>query len=489
MKLRELLEELDYELVRGELDTEITEVVYDSRKAAPGTMFICIPGSRVDSHDFIPQVVLAGANAVVISRDIEVPGECTVIKVADSRLALALISAAYFGHPTRQMKMVGITGTKGKTTSTHMFKAILEAAGIKVGLIGTNGVTIGSEHYPTRNTTPESFELQQRFRQMLDAGCEVAVMEVSSQGIMMNRVAGIDYDVAVFTNITPDHIGPDEHKDFAEYLGWKAKLFTMCRDGVVNMDDPNYEGMIAGHSCRMHTFGRSAAADFAALDIKNIHTNDFMGLEFNYKGKESFPVRVSMPGIFNVDNALAAISAAELIGIPVTAIQKALATIRVNGRMELVHVSEHCSVLIDYAHNGVSAKSMLSVLNEYNPKRLVVVFGCGGNRDPHRRYEMGEAVGSVADLAIITADNSRYEKVEDIMKDIHIGLDPTGGKSIDIPDRVEAIRYAIKNSEAGDLIAVIGKGHEDYQEVNGVRTHLLDSEEVEKVLAELGWDK
>ncbi|MBQ0025890.1 MAG: UDP-N-acetylmuramoyl-L-alanyl-D-glutamate--2,6-diaminopimelate ligase [Lachnospiraceae bacterium] len=488
MILKAMLSGIDDALLQGSLDVSCCDVIIDSRKELAGAAFVCIAGSMTNTHDFAKDVAAAGASAIIISQDIEMPEGVTVVRVKDTRLALAHMSAAHFGYPSRKMKVIGITGTKGKTTATHMLYAILNAAGKKAGLIGTNGVTFGDVHYPTRNTTPESYELQQRFAEMVDAGCEYVVMEVSSQGIMMHRTAGIDFEIGVFTNITPDHIGPNEHASFEEYLATKARLFTLCKKGIVNADDPHYEEMIAGHTCEMHTFSRSGCGDFSATDIKNVHTDSYMGMEFTYHGSSEYKVSVGIPGIFNIDNALAAIGVADLLGIEPSAICEGLRKIRVNGRMELVHVSNHCSIIIDYAHNGVSARSMLSVLTEYHPKRLVVVFGCGGNRDPHRRYEMGEAVGSVADLAIITEDNSRYEDPLDIIKDIHIGFDKTDGRSIDIPDRREAIRYSIEHSAQGALIAIIGKGHEDYQETRGVRTHLLDSEEAEKVLADLGWN-
>lgn len=487
MKLEKLLENLEYTLVQGSLDVEIEDIVYDSRKAEPGKLFMCIPGSKIDSHDFIPQVVEAGISAIVISKDVEVPGDVTVIRVEDSRIALNRMSCAVFDYPTKKLTAIGITGTKGKTTTTYMIKSILEAAGKKVGLIGTNGAVIDGETYKTVNTTPESYELQKYFSMMVDAGCEYMVMEVSSQGIMMHRVEGIDFDVCVFTNISPDHIGPNEHASFEEYLSYKAQIFTLCKEGIVCLDDPNYEGMIAGHTCNLRTFGINDKADYSASNIESIYTSDFMGMNFTYRGSKEYEVKLDIPGIFNIENALAAISVADTLGIDEEAVKKAMATVKVAGRMELAHVSEHCSVIIDYAHNGVSAQSMLKTLKEYNPKRLVVVFGCGGDRDPHRRYEMGEAVGELADLAVITTDNPRFEDPANIIKDIHIGLDPTGGKYIEILDRKEAIEKTIADCEEGDMIAIIGKGHEDYQEVCGARTHLSDAEEVEKTIKKLGW--
>ena len=484
--LRGLLEGLEYEVLKGSLDVSVRDIIYDSRKDCSGCLFVCISGTKVDAHDYIPQVAAKGASAVVVEKDIEVTEDVTVVKVPRTRKALAELSAAYFGHPTRRMKTVGITGTKGKTTTSYMLKEILEAGGRKVGVIGTNGAVIGGEHFPTKNTTPESYELQQYFYRMAEAGCDVMIMEVSSQGLMMDRVAGMTFDIGLFTNLSPDHIGPNEHASFEEYRMWKGTLFQKCRTGIVNADDPNCEEILKGHTCGVLTFGQNARDEFRAMHISHLKDGSFMGICFDLTGRYKFPVEVGIPGLFSVYNALGAIAAAMVLGIEVPAIQQALRRIRVEGRMELVYSGEDFSVIVDYAHNGVSTRSLLSTLHDYNPPRIVVVFGCGGNRDPHRRIEMGEAAGQMADFSVITADNSRWEKVEDIMKDIHKGLDPTGGKSIDIPDRREAIRYSIEHAQTGDIIAIIGKGHEDYQEVEGVRTHFSDREEAEKVLRDLG---
>ncbi|MCD8124329.1 MAG: UDP-N-acetylmuramoyl-L-alanyl-D-glutamate--2,6-diaminopimelate ligase [Lachnospiraceae bacterium] len=485
--LRELLDGMDYELVKGSLDVPVGDIIYDSRKECGGNAFVCIRGTKIDSHDFIPDVAARGAAAVIIERDVPVEADITVVQVPAARKALAELSAAHFDHPTRKMTTIGLTGTKGKTTSTYMLKAILEAAGKKVGLVGTNGAVIAGEHFTTNNTTPESYELQQYFHRMVEAGCEYMIMEVSSQGLMMDRVAGIHFDIGVFTNITPDHIGPGEHSSFEEYRAWKGELFKRCDIGIVNRDDPNCEALLAGHTCEIRTFGQKEEDDFRATEIRHLQNGSFMGVSFMLSGKYgSFPVEVGIPGLFSVYNALGALGAALTLGISQEAILSALKSIRVNGRMELVYASDRFSVIVDYAHNGVSTRSLLETLRDYNPKRLVVVFGCGGNRDPHRRYEMGEVAGEMADLSIVTADNSRFEKVEDIIADIHIGLDPTGGAFVDIPDRREAIRYSIEQAQPGDVIAIIGKGHEDYQEVRGVKTHFSDREEAEAVLRELG---
>lgn len=513
MVLRDWLKGLEYTLVQGSLDAEVTEVVYDSRKAAPAAVFICMTGTRVDSHCFVPDVLKAGVRVFITERDIDrelkasgLPEEelacVTVLRTEDSRRALALTSAARFGYPAEKMITIGVTGTKGKTTTTHMIKAILEAAGRKVGLIGTTGVVIGDSVTPTLNTTPESWQLHQAFAQMAEAGCEYMIMEVSSQGVKMHRVDGIAFDYGIFTNISPDHIGPDEHADFEEYLYCKSRLLNMCKVGLVNRNDSHFEAIIKDASCRLYTYsvreegtgeaGRMESgeagcpADFTASNIRYVSQPDFVGTEFDVKGQYEMDVRLGIPGLFNVDNALAAVSVCSFLGLPKEQVCHALEHIRVNGRMEIVHTSARCSVLVDYAHNAVSMESLLSTLRRYHPKRLVVVFGCGGNRSKERRYSMGEIGGRLADLSIVTADNSRYEKVEDIIADIRGSIEKTGGQFIEIPDRREAIEYSITHALPGDMIAVIGKGHEDYQEINGVRHHFLDREVIEEAVNKLG---
>lgn len=489
MMIKDWLEGLDYTLLQGNLEAEVQEVVYDSRKAAPGTVFICMKGTRTDSHDFIPQVVEAGVEVLVVERPVSVPEHVTVVRVRNGREALAVLSAARFGNPSRKLLMIGVTGTKGKTTTTHMIKAILEASGKKTGMIGTNGVYIGGEHYPTVNTTPESYELHRHFARMAEAGCECCVMEVSSQAFKMYRVAGILFDYAVFTNISPDHIGPDEHKDFEEYLNCKKQIFSQCRHGLVNMDDEHVDAIVKDIPCEWTGFGLHEGAGYQAEDIRYVSEPDFVGIEFDIRGNHQIPVRVNIPGKFNVYNALAAAAVTLWLGVPSDRLQHALEHLRIDGRMEIVYTSAKCCVIVDYAHNAVSMESLLATLREYHPKRLVCVFGCGGNRSKDRRYTMGEIGGRMADLSIITADNSRYERVEDIIADIRGSIEKTGGKFIEIPDRREAIAYSITHAEPGDMIAVIGKGHEDYQEIEGVRYPFLDRAVVEEVVAGLDRDK
>ncbi len=485
--LEEWLEGLSYTLLQGDLGQEVHEIVYDSRKAAPGAVFVCMVGSHVDSHTLIPQVLAAGVRVLVVEREVSAPQGVTVVKVGNGREALAVLSAARFGHPSRKLTMIGVTGTKGKTTTTHMVHRIMEEAARKTGMIGTNGVYIGGEHYPTVNTTPESYDLHRYFAQMVDAGCVCCVMEVSSQAFKLHRVTGIVYDYAIFTNISPDHIGPDEHKDFEEYLYYKKRIFAQSRHALVNMDDGHVDEIIKDipDGCEWAGFSLEKPSRYQAEGVGYVSEPDFVGVEFRARGLGKIPVRVGIPGRFNVYNALSAASVCAWAGVRAEDIRQALLGVKINGRMEIVYASEKCCVLVDYAHNAVSMESLLVTLRDYSPKRLVCVFGCGGNRSRDRRYSMGEIAGRMADFSIITADNSRFEKVEDIMADIRGSIKKTGGKFIEIPDRREAITYSIVNAQPGDMIAIIGKGHEDYQEVNGVRHHFLDREVVEDVVRTL----
>ncbi len=489
MKIGDWLGRLSYELVQGSLDTYVEDVIYDSRKARENTAFVCIRGSARDSHEFIPDVLLKGCRVLVVEENVTVPEDVTVIRVENGRMALAELSAARFGYPAQKLTTIGITGTKGKTTTSYMVKAILEAAGKKVGLIGTNGAVIGTEKFPTSNTTPESYVVQEYFAKMVEAGCDCMVMEVSSQALMLHRVGGICFDYGLFTNISPDHIGPKEHESFEEYLYYKSQLLTVCKTGVVNRLTDHYEEVVKDASCRLYTYGLETEADFTGDSIHYANDHEFVGIEFDIHGKVNGRVRVGMPGKFNADNALAALSVCSLAlekdGIREETLLDSLENIRVDGRMEIAHVSKKCSVIVDYAHNAVSMESLLTTLRDYNPKRLVCVFGCGGNRAKDRRYSMGEIGGKMADFCIITADNPRFEKNEDIIKDIEVGLGKTDGDYIVIPDRREAIFHAIHYAEEGDMIAIIGKGHEDYQEIEGVRHHFLDREVVEEAVKEI----
>ena len=495
MKIGDWLTRLSYTLVQGSLDAGVDEVIYDSRKARENSVFVCIKGSVRDSHDFIPDVLEKGCKVLVVEKEVDVPEDVTVIRTENGRLALAELAAARFGYPAEKLTTIGITGTKGKTTTSYMIKTVLEAAGKKTGLIGTNGAVIGEERIPTANTTPESYVVQEFFAKMVDAGCDCVVMEVSSQALMLHRVGGIVFDYGLFTNLSPDHIGPNEHGSFEEYMQYKSRMLHVCKVGVVNGCMDHYEDVTKDVNCKLYTYGLERETDFSGDGLHYANDHEFVGVEFAMHGALEGSVRVGMPGKFNADNALAAITVCALAvsGGDVSSLSDekkdkllhALEEIRVDGRMEIAYVSRICSVIVDYAHNAVSMESLLRTLRDYKPKRLVCVFGCGGNRAKDRRYSMGEIGGKMADLCIITADNPRFEKNEDIIKDIEVGLAKTNGRYVVIPDRREAIFSAIHNAEEGDMVAIIGKGHEDYQEIEGVRHHFKDREVVEEAVKEL----
>lgn len=484
MTLATLTERMEYTLLQGSMDTEITSLVYDSRKATPGSLFVCISGTVRDAHDFIPQVLEAGATALVVERDVEVPDTITVIRVANARLALACLSAAWFGYPAEKLTTIGVTGTKGKTTTTYMVRSILEKSGFKTGLIGTIEAIIGDEVIPAANTTPESYLVQEYFSRMVEAGCTAVVMEVSSQGLMLHRVTGFTFDYGIFTNLEPDHIGGNEHKDFDDYMRCKAMLFQQCKVGIVNIDSEHVDGILKGHTCQVETFGYSEKADLRATDIQLMTKPGVLGVNYHVSGLMDFDVEVDVPGSFSVYNSLTAIAICRHFGVAIPVIREALKEVRVRGRIEILPVAPHFTVMIDYAHNAMSLESLLTTLREYQPKRLVCLFGCGGNRDKARRYEMGEVSSRLADLTVITSDNPRFEEPMAIIEDILTGVKRADGDYVMIADRKEAFRYCFDHAEEGDVIVLAGKGHEDYQEIQGVKYHMDERELVQDVLKE-----
>jgi UDP-N-acetylmuramoyl-L-alanyl-D-glutamate--2,6-diaminopimelate ligase len=484
--LKELLAKIEYECIRGTLEKDVTDVIYDSRKVIPGSLFVCITGAVADGHGYAKSAVEAGAGVLLIEKEVELPEEAdvTVIKVADTHYAMAFVSAAFFGYPAEQMKVIGITGTKGKTTTTYLVKSILEQAGRKVGLIGTIEIIIGDTHIHADHTTPESYLVQKYFRAMADAGCDTVVMEVSSQALMLHRTQGFVFDFGIFTNLKPDHIGPAEHKDFEDYLRCKGLLFKQCRVGIVNKDDAHWEAVTEGHTCSLETYGIDTQADLRAEHIRFLKEAGTLGMAFDVTGLMNFPVEIAVPGKFSVYNALTAIAICRHFGVEEENIRTALRSAAVKGRIEPVKVSDDFTLLIDYAHNAMALKSLLGTLREYHPHRLVCLFGCGGNRAKSRRYEMGEVSGQMADLTIITSDNPRMEEPQDIIDDIKIGMEKTKGKYVEICDRREAIAYAIEHGEPGDIIVLAGKGHEDYQEIKGVKYPMDERDLIRDILAE-----
>lgn len=484
MRLSQLLERMEYEIVQGSADTEISTLVYDSRKVEKDSAFVCISGSVRDAHEFIPDVVKAGAAVVVVEKDVEVEEHVTVVKVKNTRLALACMSAAYFGHPAEKLKTIGITGTKGKTTTTYMIKSILEAAGIKTGLIGTIEIIIGDKHISAKNTTPESYAVQEYFHEMVEAGMQAVVMEVSSQGLMLHRVSGFTFDFGVFTNLEPDHIGENEHKDFADYMHCKSLLFQQCKQGILNADSEHLEGILKDHTCKVETFGYSEKADLRASGMKLVHKPGVLGVDYHISGLLDMDVDINVPGRFSVYNSLTAIAICRHFGVDEEKMKEALRHVSVKGRIEIVPVSKRYTVMIDYAHNAMALESLLTTLKEYQPKRLVCLFGCGGNRAKSRRYEMGEVSSKLADLTVVTSDNPRFEEPMDIISDILIGVKKADGAYVTIPDRKEAIAYCLEHAEDGDVIILAGKGHEDYQEIKGEKHHMDERELIADILKE-----
>lgn len=484
MKLRRLVEKIDFSLVCGDLDLEISDIFYDSRKCIKNSVFVCLKGYNEDGHGFIDSAIANGAVAVVISDDVSIEGEITVVKVEDTREALAFMSAEFFENPASQLKTVAITGTKGKTTVSCMIRTVLQTAGIKTGVIGTLGVIIDENVTKTVNTTPESYEIQRFLRKMVDSGCKCAVMEASSLGLKWHRMDGFVFDYGVFTNFSMDHIGGNEHESMGEYLACKSLLFQRCRLGLINIDDKNYREILNGHTCRVETYGFSRDADIIAFNEKLISQNGYVGIHFETTGKENLSVDVDIPGKFSIYNALAAISVCRHFDVPKDAITSGLNEVKVKGRIESVPVPGNFTLLIDYAHNALSMENILTTLREYRPNRLITLFGAGGDRPKVRRYEMGEVSGKLSDLSVVTADNSRNEDVMDIISDIEVGLKKTRGKFIVIPDRREAIKYCLSIAKDNDIIVLAGKGHEDYQEINGRKIHFDEREIVADILKE-----
>lgn len=486
MKLRHLVKDIEYELIQGSLDAEVITVENDSRNVTPGALFFCVTGAVFDGHGYVHEVAEKGASVIVVEKDVDLREKpsVTIIKVKSTRYAMGKICSAFYGEPSRKLTVIGITGTKGKTTITYMIKSMLEAAGHKTGLIGTIETVIGDKKIPAKNTTPESIVMQKTLWEMVENGLDSVVMEVSSQGLMLDRVAGIDFDYGIFTNLSEDHIGPNEHKNFEEYLGWKSKLFTLCKTGIFNIDDMYYSDILQGHTCDVITYGEKENADYRAQNLDLYREDGEIGITYRLTGKYEGNVKVSLPGRFSVHNSLAAIAVAKEMGVSMDKILEILTHIHVKGRVELIPISDAFTMLIDYAHNAMSLESILMTLRAYEPKRLISLFGCGGNRSKLRRYEMGEVSGKCADYTIITSDNPRDEDPQAIIDDIKVGMAKTNGDYIEIINRKEAIRYAIMNAKEGDVIVLAGKGHEDYQEIKGKKYHMDERDLIREILEE-----
>lgn len=494
--LAALLEETEYRLISGTLEAEVNSVFYDSRKIKEGSLFVCIPGYIVDGHSFLPDAVDKKASVIVIQDDQSLFSEeqltsfskenvVTFISVPDTRIGLAKISASFFGYPTNHLNLIGITGTKGKTTTTYMLHDIFVCAGRKTGLIGTVANIVSGDTRQASRTTPESYDLQMLLHEMVTTGDDSCIMEVSSQGLMLGRVHGCSFSAGAFTNLYHDHISEHEHKNMEEYLDAKKKIFDQSSCGVINSDTTVSDQVIdyARLRCPVYTYGLSENCDCRATEIKKTSRRGIAGSEIIlmspwYQGK----LFIALPGRFNVYNALCAITIAGISDIPFEAIKKSLARVTVPGRLQMIKNDRDVTVLVDYAHNAASLEILLETLREDCRGRLITVFGCGGNRAKTRRTEMGEVSGRLSDLTVITSDNPRNEEPEDIINDILSGISGTTGKYIIEPDRRKAIEHAISIAVTGDFVIIAGKGHENYQIFRDKTIHFDDVEVATEII-------
>lgn len=466
MKLLTLLNGIPH--AENILDCEIEDIVYDSRKAKENTLFCALCGAFADGHQYAKSAYEKGCRVFALEHEVDLPDDAQQLIFKDTRAALALLSCNFFGHPANETAVVGITGTKGKTTVTNMLRSVFDGCGIKSGVIGTIGAFWGDKYEKTVNTTPESYEIQRLLRKMADDGCKAVFIEISSLGLKQHRSDGILFDTAVFTNLSPDHIGGTEHETFEEYVFWKKQLFKQCKRAVLNADDAFCAEFKNELNCPVVTFSmENNTADFVADDITFIRTNKLsMGFTLQHDGIAD-TCTVGMPGLFSVYNALTAIAVAFGLGIDKKTVFTALENAHVKGRMEPVAVDGDFDILIDYAHNGLSFKSVIETVKAYNPTRMIALYGCVGGRAQVRRKEMGMISGALCDLSVISTDDPQYEDPAEIAKEVAGFVHEAGGESVIIVDRAQAIRYCLKNAKSGDIILLLGKGHEEYMKVNG----------------------
>lgn len=489
MELRKILVGLENLKVKGNLDTEINGIAKSSDEVKEGYLFVAIKGFTVDGHSFIEEAIKNGATAVMVEegcdlKSIKFKEDTIIIMAKSTREGLAIASSNFYNNPSTKFKLIGVTGTKGKTTTTYMIKEILEKAGQKVGLIGTIATYInGKKIKDSDRTTPESLELQQLFAQMVEEGVETVVMEVSSQSLKLDRVAGCKFDIVIFTNFSEDHISPKEHPDMEDYFNSKLKLFKMCKTGIVNTDD--LQGAKIPRlfpESNITTYGIDNFANLLAKDITI--TNSYVDFKVKIKDRNE-RVKTGIPGRFSVYNSLAAICVAQKFGVDPEIVKQALLDVRVPGRSEMVDNKLELPIMIDYAHSPESLQNILYATKSYTRGRVISVFGCGGDRDSSKRPIMGEISGKVADYTIITSDNPRTEKPEDIIKAIEEGISKTKGKYEVIVDRTEAIEKAIKMANKRDIIILAGKGHETYQEINNEKKHFDEREIIKEIIEKI----
>ncbi len=484
MKLIEILNGLDFTSPAFS-DREIKDIAYDSRKAGDDIIFVCLTGAFADGHKYAQSAYEKGSRVFVCEKEVSLPDDALIIKTENTRAALAKMSCNFFRNPSRELDVIGITGTKGKTTVAHLIKFVLDRAGIMTGIIGTVGASYGDTILPTVNTTPESYELQKMLRMMADGGCKAAAIEVSSLGLKAHRTDGTEFAFGVFTNLYPDHIGTNEHESFEEYAYWKTQLFPLCKTTVVNIDDPFSEKIKEKASGEIITYGYDEKADYILGKCEKLKKGNILSMTFDVlaKGEEKH-FTVGLPAEINCHNSLVALAIAENYGVSDKVIAEGLASVFVKGRCEIVRECEDITVIIDYAHNGVSLKSIIDTANDYEHNRIITLFGSVGGRTECRREELGCVSGALSDFTIITSDDPDFENPLKICEEIASYCKKAGGEYIIIPDRAEAVNYAIKNARAGDIVILAGKGHEEYMKIEGKKIPFNEKAEVLKALKE-----
>ncbi len=478
MILSEILRGIEYKS-DSFTDAEIKDIAYDSRKAGDGIIFVCLKGAFADGHKYAKSAYDKGSRVFVCSDEIEVGSDSTIITVEDTRAVLAAMSCNFFRHPSEEMAVIGITGTKGKTTVAHIVKSVLDSSGVMTGIIGTVGARFGDTVLPTVNTTPESYELQKMFRQMVDGGCKAVAIEVSSLGLKAHRTDGIKFALGIFTNLYPDHIGTNEHESFEEYAYWKTQLFPVCKSAIINIDDPFAPVVMQNCNGKILTYGESEGADYRLVSSSKIKFAGKLGMSFSCLcGSEEKSYRISLPGDVNASNALVALAVADFFGIDEKGKKRGLESVFVKGRGEMLTIDSDFTVIIDYAHNGVSLKSIIDTAKAYEHNRIITLFGSVGGRTECRREELGTVSGALSDLSIITSDDPNFEDPRSICEEIAVSCKAQGGEYVIIPDRAEAIEYAVMNAQKGDIIILAGKGHEETMKINGENIPFSEKDEV-----------
>lgn len=476
MKLKNLLKNINYTLIKGNLEEEITDLSYDSRTIKPNIAFVALIGIDTNGHEYIKDAINNGCSCVIICQDVEIEEDITVIKITDTRKELAILSANLFDNPSEKLIKIAITGTKGKTSTSFMIKKILENANYKVGVIGTIGTYINDIVHTHKNTTPESYQIQKFMKEMVDNNVTHLIMETSSQALKVGRIHNINFEYGIFTNLSLDHIGPREHPNYEDYVKSKSLLFKQCKIGIFNQDDSSYRDMINNATCKIYTYGTKNNNDFIIKNIKKTNTKNFLGTEFSLTNKETNTYKVSAPGTFSAYNASSAIILCQLLNINNDIIKKSLMNFSVRGRCEIYSIQDKFKVVIDFAHNKISMQSILETIKKYQPNRIITIFGCGGGRSHDRRYELGTIAGTYSTLSIITTDNPRNDNIDEINSDIAKGIDSVKGNYLIIKSRKEAILYALENAKPNDIILLLGKGHETYQEIKGKRYYFNELE-------------